>query len=248
MGHQQHGLAVLAPDPQQFLLQEATRQRIERAERLIHQDRARLRGKHARQRHTLFHAARERIGPRVAEFAETHQLEVAVGNGFALLARHALLTQPESDIVPDVEPWEQRVLLEHHAAPHIGTGHLFFVHKHRARAWRLEAGHDIEQGALAAAGRADQRDKLAGGDVERHRPQGFDRFTGTRVVKLGDIVDDHAFTGRVGHSLVHVHSLKPSRWPSMRKPASIRIPSSAMITMPASTWSDRRISMPLAIR
>jgi hypothetical protein len=83
-------------------------------------------------------------------------------------AAHA---QRESDVLGHAHVREQRIALEHHAdvalvrrqdrdvAPADGD---------RARRRRLESGDRHEDGGLATAARPEQRDELAGADVEVH--------------------------------------------------------------------------------
>ena len=56
---EEHGLRVAPPDPAQLVLQDAPRLRIERAERLVHQQHLGLAGERLGDRDALLHAARE---------------------------------------------------------------------------------------------------------------------------------------------------------------------------------------------
>src|SRR6185503_21047009 len=58
-------------------------------------------------------------------------------------------------------PWEQRELLEHHAAVGSGAVDRVAIHADRARLGGDEAAHDVQERALAAAARADDGDELA---------------------------------------------------------------------------------------
>src|SRR5258706_46873 len=74
--------------------------------------------------------------------------------------------QAEGDVVLHVEPREERMLLEHHHRLRVGPGAPFAVDQALAGRDRLEARAQLEQRALAAAARAEDRDELAGGDLE----------------------------------------------------------------------------------
>ena len=82
-----------------------------------------------------------------------------------LASRHAAHPQPELDVVGDVEPGHQRVLLEHDAALGAGTGHALAVEHDLARRVLHEAGDARQERRLAAARRAERDDEVAG--VER---------------------------------------------------------------------------------
>ena len=75
VGDEDDGDVDLAPDFQQMRLHRAARLRIERAERLVHQQDARLIGERAHDRHALLHAARQLMRIAVGEFLEADQLQ-----------------------------------------------------------------------------------------------------------------------------------------------------------------------------
>ena len=85
--------------------------------------------------------------------------------------------QAERDVVAHVEMRKQRIVLEHHVDRTLVRQHLrdvLAVEQDAAVVRRLEAGQHPQQRGLAAAARAQQREKLAGPDIERqpvHRPQ-----------------------------------------------------------------------------
>src|SRR5262249_2084155 len=62
VGDEHDGFAVALPDLEQFVLQVLARQRVECAERLIHQQDLWLIGERAGERYALFHAARQFLG------------------------------------------------------------------------------------------------------------------------------------------------------------------------------------------
>ena len=64
VGDEHHGLALLEPfhDAQKLLLQNLSRLRIERSERLVHQQDFRIDGERAHEADALLHAAGELIG------------------------------------------------------------------------------------------------------------------------------------------------------------------------------------------
>src|SRR4051794_21767430 len=74
---------------------------------------------------------------------------------------HALSFQPPCHVAGHRLPWEQRELLEHHAAVGPRPVHLPAVDLDRTGLGLDEAAHDVKQRALAAAARADDGDELA---------------------------------------------------------------------------------------
>ena len=74
-------------------------------------------------------------------------------------AAHA---QTELDVLDHVEPRHQRVLLEHDAALGAGTDYRLAVEQDFARRERHEAGDARKERRLAASGRAERDDEIAG--------------------------------------------------------------------------------------
>ena len=99
-------------------MEDVARHRVERPERLVHQQHVGFLREGARERDALTHAARQLVRTPVAEVIEVHQMEqlgdllgpVTFGDPAEAL-RHL-------DVALDGEPREQRGLLEHqrHAA------------------------------------------------------------------------------------------------------------------------------------
>ena len=63
---------------QQLVLQLLARQRVERAERLVHQQEFGVVGQHARDRHALLHAARQLVRIAVGEALQADHLDELV--------------------------------------------------------------------------------------------------------------------------------------------------------------------------
>ena len=84
------------------------------------------------------------------------------------------------------------VLLEHDAAVGAGTLHQLAVAVDLAAGGLEQAGDDVQEGALAAAGGADDADKLVVVDVERHAVEGY--HLAVAAVELpDDIVHVHLY-------------------------------------------------------
>jgi hypothetical protein len=86
-------------------------------------------------------------------------------------AVHPLLTQTEGDIARDIQMREQRIGLEHHVhRPRIRRqpGDVDPVNDNAAAVRRLEPGNYAQQSRLAAARRAEKREKRATLHAQRH--------------------------------------------------------------------------------
>ena len=107
MGDVDHGLAGLLPDAHQFGLQDGAVLRIERGERLVHQQHGRIGDESARDGAALAHAAGELVRKVVAEFCQPDQLERGLDARRLLGRRHAAGEQAEADIAGDAHPGKQ---------------------------------------------------------------------------------------------------------------------------------------------
>ena len=65
------------------------------------------------------------------------------------------------------------------------VGHVATGHAHRPRVLALEPGNDAQERGLAAAGRAEEADELAGADGERNLAEGHE------LLNSGDGLEDH---------------------------------------------------------
>ncbi len=111
---EQDGLLQAALEFQQFVLQPGADQRIERRERLVHQQDRRAGGKGAGETDALLHAARKLLDLAAGPFGQIDEFQLLVDALLALRVRHAGQFQPEADIVGNRAPGQQRELLEHH--------------------------------------------------------------------------------------------------------------------------------------
>ena len=176
MRHQQRGKALALPERDELGLHGDARQRIELAERLVEDQDFGIVHQRARQRDALRHAARKLMRIGVAECRQADEIERRI-DALPLALQDALRLQPERDIVPDRSPWKQRRVLKHHDARRDAVPLMrIAVLAQRAGARRLQPRDQPQQGRLAAAGWAEQRDELAGLDAEadivQHRQHG----------------------------------------------------------------------------
>ena len=167
---------------------------VERAKRFVQQQHPRLDGQRPRQRHPLALAARQLVRIARRGVAQLHQFEQPLhalgdlGRRRTQLARPGL--QAKGDVLEHRHVPEQRVVLEHEADPalaHVAAGGVLAVELDAPGVGLFEAGDDAQQRGLAAAGRAQQRHQLAGGDVQADV---VERLEGAKA--LADLVDDDA--------------------------------------------------------
>ena len=131
VGDENDGFANFLLQIQQHALHVAADQRIQRRERLVHQQDGGIVGQRASQAHTLLHAPRQLVGIAVLVTLQTHALEPFHRTLTTLLARHALNLQAVLGVFQHGVVREQRELLEHHRgllAPK--TQQLIVVHLH----------------------------------------------------------------------------------------------------------------------
>ena len=189
VGDEHGGVAGLAVQLAQPAAQVLAHLGVERAERLVEQQHARLDRQGAGQGHALALAAGQLVGEALVEAAELHQLQqlqaaaADLGGSRAFLARaHA---QAESDVVQHRHVLEQGVVLEHEADAallHAELGGVGVAEQDLAAVERLQAGDRAQQGGLARAGRAEQGEQLARGDVQVEAVKSPKRLTALRMV------------------------------------------------------------------
>jgi hypothetical protein len=169
--HEQRGRAGVAQNQLDLAPEVAAERRVEVRERLVQQHDLRLGRERARERDPLALAPRQLVRVAVGLVLEAHQLERPAREPVALVASAA--RQPERDVRLHLQVREERVVLEHHPGPAplrrrepAGPRHELAADRDRAGVGPLEPGDQAQQRRLAAAGRAEHRDQLAGRDVE----------------------------------------------------------------------------------
>jgi hypothetical protein len=182
---EQHGQRLLPPDPFELVVEQVPGHRVERAERLVHQQDVRVLGERPGQRDPLPHAAGELVRPLATEPLEPDDLEQVLGPPPPLALVDALEPQRELDVSGHRQPREQRRLLEHQRdVPSADV--------QRAAAEVVQAGDQRQQGALAAPGRAEEADELPLAHGQGNPVEG-EQCAGAMAVPLGHLVqaDDH---------------------------------------------------------
>ena len=124
----------------------------------------------------------------VGKLGQIHLLQVLHGQILGLFALDALHLQSEHNVLLHGEPGEQGVLLEDHAALGAGAGDLLAFAVDSAGSGLVEAGDDVEQGRLTAAGGAYHADEFVLIDVQVHPVQGY-HLAVAGIVYLADVID-----------------------------------------------------------
>ena len=106
---------------------------------------------------------------------------------------HLLQLQGEGDVVADGEVRVQRVRLEHHrdvAILGLEVVHHLVTDAQLAGRDRFEAGDHAQRGRLPTAGRADEHQELAVGDIERELVHGVEAVL-VHLVDLSELDAAH---------------------------------------------------------
>ena len=175
VGDQQHGRLVRHPEVLQDRPQLLAGELVERAERLVQQQHARLMDQRAAEIGALEHAAGELPGIAAAEALEADLLQQRVGlvaefglAQFAELRAERLDDlQRQHDVPLDRHPRQHGRVLEGHADPQRPRRDLAAADDDDAAGRLHQAADETQNGRFAASGRADQCDELAVGDPQR---------------------------------------------------------------------------------
>lgn len=201
------GLLERALKVAQLRLHVAPDQRIEGAERLIHEEDVRIRRERPRETRALLHAA--------GQLARILRLPALEADEFdrlhrpldPLLGRDLLDLEPESDIPEDGPVGQQGEVLEDHAESLLAEGEQFLapepgdvhpVHDDPSAGRFHQPVHAAQERRLAGAGQAHQDKDLALLDVERDVAQSDDGTAGgSDVALLLSLSDQIERRGRV---------------------------------------------------
>ena len=181
---------------------------VERAERLVEQQHLGLVHQRAGERHALSLAARELRRPAGIVAVETHHPERVRDARLALRAGHLADHQPVGHVVGDGHVGEQGVVLEDGvdvALERRTARDVFAGQQDPAAGGQLEAGDHAQGRRLARAGRAEQREELAGADVQVHARDRHDLAEGLAhpVEAHGHVRRHRRSGGDVGGTSLH---------------------------------------------
>ena len=173
VGNQEHRLGGPLPHLQEQLLHLLAGKRVEGAERLVHQQQARVGRQRAGQPHALLLSARKLPDMSLAKAGQVDQREHFTGFLFTPGARHAGQFQAKTDVAQHVLPGQQGVVLEHHAAVGARALHRDAIEGDASAAGRDETRDQVEQRGLATARGAQGHQQLARPkgqvDIGQHR-------------------------------------------------------------------------------
>ena len=168
VGDQHDRLLARLPDARDLVLQHGARQRVQRRQRLVHQQHLGIDGQRARERHALAHAARQLGRALVARRRQVHQRQVLLRVRALLVARPVAepLVDGQVDVLVRGQPRQQRVVLEHDAAIGARPADRLAAELDRPAIGRGQPRHQADQRRLARARVADDADQLAALDRE----------------------------------------------------------------------------------
>ena len=163
VGHEDDRRPEPPPEVHQLEVHPFAGHLVERPERLVHEEQARVEGEGPGDRDALLHPARQL--PRVLgrEVTELDEIEQCVGALHAFRAGEAHDLERQLDVALHGPPVHQHRRLEDHAVVALEAGPCgrLAVHQHLAGARLGQVTDQPQQRGLAAAGRTDQRDELA---------------------------------------------------------------------------------------
>ena len=185
--------------------------RIERAERLIHQENVGIERQRARDCGALFHAAGKLRRVAVLKSAQADHIDKRLRAPLALGARHALPLKAVENIGAHRFPREQRKMLKHDTAVRPWRRDRFAFHGDAAGFDRKKPADEIEQGGFAAAGGTEQRQEFARPHLQRNVGQRQYGPAARRPIGVVDALDDDL--------ALPVHSCARSPLPPYAHPA-----------------------------
>ena len=143
--------------------------RVEGAQRLVEQEDGGIQDQRPREGDPLLLAAGELIRPALLVAGQTDELERATDHLAALPLRRLLVAEAERDVLLDVQMREQRIVLEdrvHVPLVRRHAGHVDAVEDDLPLRGALEPGDHPQRRGLPAARRAEEREELAGSDLQ----------------------------------------------------------------------------------
>ena len=170
----------VALDALQLTLHVPAQLPVERAQRLVHQEHARVEDERTRERDPLLLATGELAWKAALVAREPHQLERLADPAPDVGGGHLPHLERERDVLGDLEVREHSVALEDHAEVALlrrKRGDIDAVDRDRAPARMDEARHHHERRRLARTARSQQREERSGGDGHadvadrHHRPE-----------------------------------------------------------------------------
>ena len=199
VGDEHDGLLALREDFLDVTVELLAREGVERRERLIHQQHARVGGERTGEGDALAHPPGEFVRAGLFLVTEADEVQVVAGGLEALgLGEVRLEAEAEEDVLQGIEPREERILLEHDEAIPARGRHRLIPEADLAFVGMLQTGQQAQQGGLTATGRTDNDEELPFPDVQGDLLQGRD-LASRPVETLGDVAQGQ---GRGGGGFV----------------------------------------------
>ena len=169
MGDDQHraGREVVAgPQGEELGAQVLGGEDVEGGERFVHEQRVGFDDERAGEADALAHAAGELFGVGGFEAVEADEVDRAFGSVAPFVGGDVAGFEAELDVLADGEPGQQREGLEHHRDAGVRGDDRRVLVERAAAGGGDESGEAAQQGRLAGAGLAQQRDDLAFVELE----------------------------------------------------------------------------------
>src|SRR5260370_31634612 len=168
VGDEDHGFARFLPDGEQLALHQAAGLCVEGAERLIHQQDARVECERSGDGDALFHAARELRRITLLKPREADEIDKGLRPRLTLLAGQRLALKPVEHILAHRLPWKQREVLEHDAAVRPRPCDRVALDHNLPGPDRPKSAHQVKQSRFAATGGDPQGNEFAVPHLERY--------------------------------------------------------------------------------
>ena len=211
VGNEDHSLTRFFPDGEQFALHQAAGLSVERAERLVHQQRAGIESERTGDRGTLLHAAGKLGRVALLETRQSHQIDEGLRSRLPLFARHCLAFETIEHVLEHGLPGEQREVLEHDAAIGSGAGDRLALDQDFSGLGRKKPADEIEEGRLSATAWTEQRHEFALAHLERDGLKRQHGSTDRRPIVMAHRFDDDM--GQAAHVVARVAARAPTVMP-----------------------------------
>src|SRR5215813_6578686 len=176
---------------------------MERGERFIHQQYARIRRQRARKRHTLLHTSGQLVHIGMGKLLQPNQLQMLTCNAPALSIPEIIAQlEPEHDVAEHSKPRKERRFLKHDQSLTTRPLDWLAICQHAVLIGFCEPGDNVEQSGFATTARANNANEFAVGHFEREIVQGLNCCC-RRVEALADALHSQLCRlrghDRVGH-------------------------------------------------
>src|SRR5438874_3224809 len=220
VGDEEHRARAHTRQLDELLLHHGTRLRVERAERLVHQQHVGIEHVAPRDGDALLHAAGELMRERRLVPLQPHEPDMPFDARAALLRRDTRRAQSEIDVLDDRFPRKQRELLEDHRPVRAGTEDRLASDGYRSRRRELEPRGHAQARPLATPRWADDGDEFPGAHLEAHLVDRGNIVTIASEAAADPLEQDvaHGVSGDKGDARTETR-LRPDQ-PALRPPST----------------------------